>query len=104
MEHLVDTAVSYAHTFKTGDMDNDGTPDIITAEMHQSPAPRRVSIYYNIRGNGLEWNKQIVATTGSHNIRVGDIGDDGDLDIIGANWSNAAENGAPIEMWENRRR
>ncbi len=104
VEHLVDTAVSYAHTFKTGDMDNDGTLDIITAEMHQSPAPRRVSIYYNIRGNGLEWNKQIVATTGSHNIRVGDIGDDGDLDIIGANWSNAAENGAPIEMWENRRR
>jgi hypothetical protein len=100
-EHVIDADISYDHTFKTGDMDKDGTLDIITAEMHQSPAPHRVSIYFNVRGNGLEWSKQIVATTGSHNIRVGDIGDDDDLDIVGANWSNAAENGAPIEMWEN---
>ena len=82
-------------------MDNDGTLDIITAEMHQSPASARVSVFHNISGNGLEWGERVVALTGSHNIRVGDIGKDGDLDIIGANWSNAAKNGAPIEFWEN---
>jgi hypothetical protein len=99
---MIDADVSFDHTFKTGDMDKNGTLDIITAEMHQSPAPHRVSIYYNVSGNGLDWKKEVIATTGSHNIRVGDIGNDGDLDIVGANWSNAAENGAPIEMWENR--
>lgn len=103
-EHVIDTDVSYLHTFKTGDMDKDGTLDIITAEMHQSPVPHRISIYYNRSGNGLEWKKQIVDTAGSHNIRVGDIGSDGDLDIVGANWSNAAGNGGPIEMWENQTR
>lgn len=101
-EHVIDTDVSYLHTFKTGDMDGDGTLDIVTAEMHQSPAPHRVSIYYNRTGKGLDWEKEIIATTGSHNVRLGDIGSDGDLDIVGANWSNAAENGGPIEMWENR--
>jgi hypothetical protein len=101
-QHLVDKDVSFLHTFKTGDMDRDGTLDIITAEMHQSPFPHRVSIYYNRSGDALQWKKQIIATTGSHNLRVGDIGNDGDLDIVGANWSNAAQNRAPIEMWENR--
>jgi hypothetical protein len=100
-EHIVDTDVSFVHTFKTGDVDRDGTLDIITAEMHQAPAPQLVSIYYNTAGNGLVWSTQILSTTGSHNIRIGDIGGDGDLDVFGANWSNTAANGAPIEMWEN---
>jgi hypothetical protein len=103
-EHVIGEDVSYLHTFKTGDMDGNGTTDIVTAEMHQSPAPHLVSVYYNTGGSGLVWTKKIIATTGSHNIRIGDIGNDGDIDIVGANWSNEAENGGAIEMWENRAR
>ncbi|MFH1718766.1 MAG: hypothetical protein ABIF19_15530, partial [Planctomycetota bacterium] len=35
----------------------------------------------------------------SHCIRVADVGNDGDMDIIGANWSGGYQ---PVEMWENK--
>ena len=57
-----------------------------------------MTVFLN-QDNGLSWNKQIVSTRGSHYIQAGDIGNDGDIDIIGANWSG---NYQPIEMWENR--
>ena len=100
-EHSIDPAVSYFHTFEAADMDRDGDLDLVTAEMHQSSNPDEVSIYLN-EGNGLVWNQQVVATTGSHNLRIGDIGNDLDIDIYGANWNDSAPNSAVIEMWENQ--
>jgi hypothetical protein len=72
----------------------------VTAEMHQSTNPDEVSVYHNNSG-GATWTQQVVATTGSHNIRVADSGKDGDIDIIGANWSDAALDSAVIRMWRN---
>ncbi|MBI5474640.1 MAG: T9SS type A sorting domain-containing protein, partial [Ignavibacteriae bacterium] len=99
-EHVIDNTVSYIHTFKTADMDRDGDLDVVTAEMHQAPDPDEVSVYRN-EGGALNWTQVVAGTTGSHNIRVADIGNDGDIDIIGANWNNGAPGGAPITMWEN---
>ncbi|MGB5890800.1 MAG: FG-GAP-like repeat-containing protein [Thermoanaerobaculia bacterium] len=100
-EHTIDSTVSYLHTFEAADMDRDGDLDLVTAEMHQSSDPDEVSVYLN-EGAGLVWNQLIVATSGSHNVRVGDIGDDADIDIFGANWNDSAPNSAIIEMWENQ--
>jgi hypothetical protein len=100
-EHVIDASVSYMHTFKAGDMDGDGDLDLVTAEMHQSSDPDEVSVYRN-DGAGLSWTQVVVATTGSHNLRIGDIGDDGDLDIFGANWNDGAPNSAVVEMWHNQ--
>ncbi len=100
-EHSIDPAVSYFHTFKAADMDRDGDLDLVTAEMHQSSNPDEVSVYLN-EGDGLTWSQVVVATTGSHNLRVGDIGNDLDIDIYGANWNDSAPNSAVIEMWENQ--
>ena len=100
VEHSIDPTVSYLHTFKAADMDHDGDLDLVTAEMHQSSNPDEVSIYFN-DGEGTTWSQQVVAESGSHNLRVGDIGSDGDLDIFGANWNDGAPNSAVIEMWEN---
>ena len=99
-EHPIDPSVTYFHTFEAADMDHDGDLDLVTAEMHQSSNPDEVSIYFN-DGQGVAWSKQVVAESGSHNLRVGDIGGDGDLDIFGANWNDAAPNSAVVEMWEN---
>ena len=100
-EHAIDPSVSYMHTFKLGDMDLDGDLDLVTAEMHQSSDPDEVSVYRN-DGGGLSWHQVVVATSGSHNLRIGDIGADGDLDIFGANWNDGAPNSAVVEMWENQ--
>jgi hypothetical protein len=104
IEHVIDGDVDYIHTFKVGDVNRDGKLDVVTAEMHASgyhpdkPSRRRVSVYYNT-GDGLDWKMQVVATTGSHNLRIADIDGDGDLDIIGVNWI-APDN--PVELWRNR--
>lgn len=97
-EHVIDDNVSHIHTFKTVDVDKDGNLDVVTAEMEQSPQ-RRISVYYN-KGKALQWQNQVVDRCGSHNLRVADIGNDGDIDIIGANHGNYGGD-TPVEMWEN---
>ncbi len=101
-EHVIDSRLDKAHSLRIGDMDLDGDPDVVTAEMHQSPDPDRVLVYLNT-GGGLKWKKQVVASTGSHNLRLADFDRDGDLEIFGANWKSAPEaKFAPVEMWRNR--
>lgn len=95
-EHVIDATSEYIHTFKTADMDLDGDLDFVTAEMHQSSNPDEVSVYINNVG-GLTWTQQVIATGGSHNIRLADIDSDGDTDIVGANWHG----NTPFEMWRN---
>jgi hypothetical protein len=66
--------------------------------MHQGDDPDEVTVYIN-KGDGSSWEKQVISVKGSHFIRAADIGNDGDMDIIGANWSGGYQ---PIEMWENK--
>jgi hypothetical protein len=100
VEHLIDPTADYLHTFKTGDLDGDGDLDLVTAEMHQSSDPDEVSLYFNHNG-GASWTQQVVATTGAHNLRLADIGQDGDLDLVGANWSDSAPDRAVLHLWRN---
>lgn len=99
-EHLIEDHVDYVHTFKVADMNLDGKPDVVFAEMQQS-VYKRVGFFLN-QGAGASWKLQVVATTGSHNIRVADVYRDGNIDIIGANWNTETDpNHAPLEMWRN---
>jgi len=99
-EHLIQDHVDYVHTFKVADINHDGKPDVVFAEMQDSKQ-KRVGFFLN-RGKGESWKLQVVAATGSHNIRVADIDHDGDIDIIGANWDTKNDpNHAPMELWRN---
>jgi len=93
-EHVVDDSVDFAHSLVIADINGDGEPDIVTAEMHQSQR-KRVMVYYN-EGRGAGWRQQVLATTGSHNMCVADFGGRGKLDIAGANWSGPYQ---PVELW-----
>jgi hypothetical protein len=99
VEHVIDDSIDFAHSLMVCDMNNDGNLDIVTAEMHQS-ARKRVIVYLN-QGNAIEWKRQVLATTGSHNLCVADIDGDGKPDIVGANWSGDYQ---PVEMWRNQYR
>ncbi len=97
-EHEIDPEVeTVQHSLGVADMDGDGDADVVTAQMHQGADPDEVKIYLNQDG-GKRWRRQVVATTGSHNIRVLDLGKDGDFDIFGANWKDTTR----VELWENR--
>jgi VCBS repeat protein len=92
-EHVVDDSVDFAHGLVVCDLTGDGTLDIATAEMHQS-ARRRVLVYLG-EGDGQTWRRDVLATTGSHNLCVADLGTAGKA-LVGANWSGDFQ---PAEMW-----
>jgi len=99
-EHVIDPSIDFVHTFKIADIDLDGSPDIVFAEMQQS-ARKRVGFFLN-RGNATKWELQVVGTTGSHNLRVADIDSDGDIDIVGANFNSEDDpNHGPVDLWRN---
>jgi hypothetical protein len=100
VEHVIDPALDHAHGLRLADMDGDGALDIVVAKMHQATAPQEVAIYLN-QNKGSSWEKHVVATTGSHNIALVDVGNTGRLDIYGANWNNRASTGGAIELWLN---
>ena len=97
-EHVVvDSIECVIHGLETADLNNDSYMDIIYSEMHQGVDPDIVCVCLN-RGAGDSWKKQVLSEKGSHYIRVGDLGSDGDMDVLGANWSGPWQ---PVEIWEN---
>ncbi|MBI4879382.1 MAG: hypothetical protein HY812_06935 [Planctomycetes bacterium] len=86
-----------AHTLLAGDMDLDGDVDVVVGQMHTSLA-KELIIFMNQDGFGLSWSKVVIDSgSGVHNGRLVDIGADGDLDVVGANWTGHP----PLHYWEN---
>lgn len=97
-EHVIeDVQETVVHGLGVADMNNDGKPDVVVAEMHQGADPDEVRVYLN-QGGGLKWTKQVLSTTGSHDIVLADIGADGDIDIVGANHADSFQ---AVQLWEN---
>ena len=94
IEHIILPSVSYVHRVRIADFDNDGSLDVAFAEMDQSKT-NRIGVVYN-DGTGSSWTLQILGTTAGHNIAVGDIDNDGDVDILNANWRHGN-----LELWRN---
>jgi hypothetical protein len=97
IEHVIGQ-VDKCHSLKVADFDNDGDLDVFAAEMPNiaGEAPHPVMIFIN-QGDSLTWRTQILADYGNYSAQIGDIDNDGDIDIIGLRNHNRA----PIEMWRN---
>jgi len=87
------------HGLQTADIDGNGSMDVVYSEMHQGEDPDEVVIMYN-EANGNGWRKQVISVKGSHYIQAADVDGDGDVDLMGANWSSGFQ---PVELWINKR-
>lgn len=98
-EHLV-AELDHAHGLALGDLNDDGKLDLVSAKMHQATAPQEVAVYWN-QGGGQAFRKQVVATTGSHNIALTTVA--GQPAIYGANWNSKSSTHGTIELWVRER-
>ncbi len=91
--------IDKCHSLKVADFDNDGDWDVLVGEMPNIPkeAPFPVGIFVN-QGDALRWEFQQLTDLGCYSAQIGDIGNDGDVDIV----SLRNHDKPPIELWENR--
>lgn len=85
------------HALAVADMNGDGKPDIISNEQEELlPAGRenpRWIVWENL--GGLKFREHVVldASLGGHELQVGDVDRDGDIDICSKAWGPRAWNG-----------
>jgi hypothetical protein len=80
--------VDYCHTLQAADFDRDGDTDLLVGGMIQSQH-RGLTLMLN-DGQGKHWTPLVIQSDGSYSAELGDIDNDGDLDIVGIrNWNSA---------------
>lgn len=83
-----------AQRVSLADLDLDGDLDAVTSEIR---GPGRLLVYLNA-GQASGWSRQVLGTPALHNVRVSDVGGDGDGDLVGT----LPFGNGPVELWENR--
>ena len=101
LKNVVDDQFTGARSVVSYDINDDGYNDLIGAALNAN----QISIWFNSGTNPVQWSKQIVDNTfgGAHWVRVYDIDEDGDPDIVAAGaipgiiawWRN--DGGNPIQ-------
>jgi len=104
-EQIVAEQFDWAETLQLGDVDRDGHLDVVVAKFerdHENPKytnspPFPVVVFYNTKGNGTQWVSKEISKNGAYAAVLGDVGSDGDLDLVGPRtyWDG------PLQLWEN---
>ncbi|MBD3290294.1 hypothetical protein GF337_15930 [candidate division KSB1 bacterium] len=107
IEHKIVEEFDWCETVDFGDVDLDGTMDVIAAKFqrglppgheHGNDPPFPVTVFYNKAGDGSQWERQDIFKEGIYAGILGDIGGDGDLDITGPRSFFKG----PIDIFENK--
>lgn len=104
-ERRVADVFDFCQTLAVGDVDNDGDLDILAAKFERdhegqqwrNEPPYPVVVFYN-DGEGKNWTSQVLSEESLYAGVLGDVGSDGDLDVVGPRsyWTG------PIRLWENQ--
>ena len=84
------------HFLGFGDFDRDGTTDIATAMTELTTNPK-IKLFLNLAGDGTFAPPQIVADTSSHSMQILEVGSDGYLSLVGADYNRTVR--TPIKLW-----
>ena len=102
-EFIIKANISHMHSLALADFNLDGNLDIHTAIRHDHPGSNdNVSIWLSNRMPVPQFIEQVIDTIGSHYSKIEDIGQDGDMDIFGANWKGTDGPSANIYLWTNQ--
>lgn len=94
-ERVIDRGpLDSAQGVRLADLDRDGDLDVVTSEIR---GEGRLLVYLNA-GRASRWSRQVLGTPALHDVRVSDVGGDGDGDILGT----LPFGKGPVELWENR--
>ncbi len=91
-----DDARGALHSLKLADFNNNGRLEILAVEMERFPGtrPPRWFLWENMDGTGTFKEHVILdAKLGGHETVVGDVDEDGDIDICSKPWTPNADNG-----------
>jgi hypothetical protein len=96
-EHVIGQ-IDKCHSLKVADFDIDGDLDVFVGEMPnlEEEAPYQVGIFLN-QGNSMEWIFQEIHKMGCYSGQIGDVDNDGDIDLVGLRNHNQPT----IEVWRN---
>jgi len=88
------------HIKAAGDINGDGFVDIVVASSDGGPLVWYENpILSGAIAGAQNWKRHVIAEPGwwSTDAKLADMDGDGDLDIVGANWSGDYQ---PVEMWK----
>ncbi len=99
VEQVIAQGMDYVHNLQAADFDCDGDIDVLAGEMLKGDDPDEVAVFFN-HGTSSAWTRQVLSDSGSYSASIGDIDNDGDVDILGLrNYDHG-----PLEMWINQTR
>ncbi len=92
-QYLVDGSIQGAHSVRPADLDGDGDTDLAAA----AGIADTILVYWNDGGDPPAWTQQVLETEfdGARSVWIGDIDQDGDLDVAGICWNS------DLAWWSN---